>query len=88
MEKVLGNVKKMSIYIDNVTIGGRNLEEWMLNVHLLFEKLNKYNIRVNIDKCKFFKQNVQFLCHNFGENQVKLIKEKVEAIKKAKTTTN
>lgn len=46
-----------------------------------------FNIEVNINKCKFFKQNVELLSHNFGVNQVEPIKEKVEATKKAKTPT-
>ncbi|MGI4753101.1 MAG: reverse transcriptase domain-containing protein [Janthinobacterium lividum] len=54
MEKKLGNMRRVSVYIHDVIIGGKDFEECMSNVRLVLEKLNKYNIRVNIDKCVFF----------------------------------
>lgn len=69
---------------DDVIIGGKDFEECMSNVQLVLGKLNKYNIRINVDKYVFFKPNVEFL----GHNQVEPLKDKFEAITKAKIPKN
>lgn len=88
MEQALRGLKNVSVYIDDVIISGKNIEECKANVANVLQRLNKYRIRINVEKSIFFKQQVDFLGHTISGEGIKPQEKKVEAIWKAPSPTN
>lgn len=47
MDKIFVGVKDVHCYLDDILIGGKDFEECKKKVHLVFERLDKYNVKVN-----------------------------------------
>ena len=57
----------MVVYIDDITIFLNSLTEHLQNVDKLLAKLDGANLKVNLNKCSFCKEEVQVLGHVFKE---------------------
>nr|CAI5833257.1 unnamed protein product [Callosobruchus analis] len=58
MDTILAGLPKVHCYLDDILISASNIEEMQINVRLVLARLNHYNVKVNIEKCKFFEQQV------------------------------
>ena len=50
--------------------------------------MQEHNVRINLDKCKFLQESVEYLGHKIDKNGVSPILEKLEAIRDAPAPTN
>ncbi|KAM8703120.1 hypothetical protein ACLKA7_007831 [Drosophila subpalustris] len=73
-------------YLDDII--GKTLEEHMANLKEVFRRLRAANLRINVDKCDFFKQELKYLGHKVTELGICTDPEKVDAISKLKPPTN
>ena len=55
MDSVLGDLqlKIAVVYIDDITIFSLTLEQHLVDVNLVLERLNIANLKVNVNKCTF-----------------------------------
>ena len=51
------------LYIDDVLVASKNQKENEEHFRIVFERLAKYNLRLNRKKCVFTKKEVIFLSH-------------------------
>ncbi|KAL7724320.1 hypothetical protein ACLKA6_017501 [Drosophila palustris] len=75
-------------YMDDIIVIGKTLEEHMANLREVFRRLRAENLRINIEKCDFFKQELKYLGHKVTEHGICTDPEKVDAISKLKPPTN
>lgn len=54
---------KCFVYLDDLIVFGRYLELHNKNLQDVFERLKKYNIKLNPDKCQFLKKEILYLGH-------------------------
>ena len=66
---------------DLVIIGGNTVEEHLANIEKVFAILQKANLKLNPNKCKFFQTEAKLLGHIVGHNQIKVDDEKVIAVR-------
>lgn len=59
MDVALKGLNLVVCFIDDVLIGGKTFGECKANVVATFERFNEYNIRIKLEKCKFFKKKCQ-----------------------------
>lgn len=88
MDKVLFGIKGVLCYLDDILIGGVDLNDCKEKVNQVMDRLNKYNVRVNERKCKFFLDKINFLGFEISGVGIHPYKEKVEAILKAPCPTD
>lgn len=88
MDEILRGVKGVSCYIDDVILCGKTEEEAYAQLHQVFGLFSKYNIKVNIDKCKFFMPEVQYLGYVVNEEGVKPSKDLLKSIQDAPEPTD
>lgn len=69
------------VYIDDVVIFGRTLEEHLHNIKLVFEKLRKANLKIQLDKSEFLKEQTKYLGYIITPDGIKTDPSKVEAIR-------
>lgn len=72
------------VYLDDILIFSTSLEEHKNNVQLVFNRLRENNLKIEIDKCKFFAKSTEYLGHIMTTEGFKPNPNKIEAIQKLK----
>lgn len=75
-------------YMDDVIIYAKNLEEHNNLLTEVFERLVKYNFKLELDKCEFLKREVTYLGHILGPGSVRPDPEKIRAVMDFPTPRN
>lgn len=70
------------VYMDDVVVFGKTLEEAIKNLETILNTLQKANLKVQPDKSEFLKKSVEFLGYVITENGIKPNSKKIEAIEK------
>lgn len=68
------------LYIDDIIVIGCSTEHHLNNLRKVFERLRKYNLKLNPSKCNFFKKEVTYLGHNISDKGILPDSSKFEAI--------
>ena len=68
------------VYIDDIVIYSKSEDDHIRDIHNVFKTLEEANMKVQLDKCHFFKQEVEFLGFLISETGIKTNPKKVEAI--------
>ncbi|PIK43315.1 hypothetical protein BSL78_19832 [Apostichopus japonicus] len=88
MDKILTGIPHVFCYVDDILVATNNVEEHLKILRLLFDRLDKYNVRLNASKCQFFKPQVQYLGHDLSGKGIQPVQDKIEAIMRAPRPTN
>lgn len=88
MEIILSGIPNVKCYLDDILVYGPSLVECHKSVLAVFERLHQYNIKVNKAKCKFYKENVEFLGYKIDAKGIHPLTNKVECIYKAPSPRN
>ena len=83
MDKILVGIEGIFCYIDDILVVSKSVEEHLRILKLVFGRLAKYNVRMNGDKCLFFRKKIQYLGHELSADGIRPLQGKVEAILKA-----
>ena len=83
MNKILENLENVQAYIDDVLIWHETPEKLNRVMKVVFERLKKFNVKVNLEKCQFIVQEVKYLGHVLSSEGIKPNSEKIKAILKA-----
>lgn len=71
----------MVVYLDDIVIFSKTLEEHKYHVRMVLEVLATYNFKLNEKKCSFQQNEIEILGHVVSESGVQVDKKKVCAIK-------
>jgi hypothetical protein len=88
MDSILQGLEGVYCYIDDVVIVGGSFDECKERTCLVLDRLNRHGIRVNSDKCDFFKQNIMYLGHFIDESGIRPAEGKMKAIAECPTPVN
>lgn len=82
MDKVLKPVinKAVFVYMDDVLVTGRTLEDHNRNLKLTFELLHQANLKINWEKCTFLQKEVEYLGFIVGQGRIQASPKKTDAI--------
>lgn len=72
--------KRCFVYIDDIIIFSKDEDSHFKDLEAIFETLNSANMKVQLDKCEFFKEEVEFLGFIVSHNGIKANPKKVQAI--------
>nr|XP_041632108.1 uncharacterized protein LOC121502491 [Drosophila kikkawai] len=75
-------------YLDDIIVIGASLEEHMENLRRVFKRLRKANLRINQDKCSFFKRKLVYLGHVISDQGIHTDPEKVAAVRNLSPPTS
>ena len=90
MESCLGelHLQYCIIYLDDIIVFSKTLEEQLKRLHMVFEKLSALGLKLKLSKCEFFKQRLEYLGHIVSEEGIETNPKKIEAIQKWPIPTN
>lgn len=69
------------VYMDDIIIFSPSLDQHKLDLKKVLKKLEEANLKIQLDKCEFFRKEVQFLGHTVTEEGVRPNSDKIETIK-------
>lgn len=67
-------------YLDDIIVVGKTLQDHLDNLKEVFRRLREANLKIKVDKCKFFTRETKYLGHVVSEQGIKTDPDKVIAI--------
>ena len=80
MTKIFHNLSFVSVYIDDIIIASKTVEEHIQHVRIVLSRLNQANLRVGIDKCVFGVPCVCVLGHIVDANGISADETKISKV--------
>ena len=69
------------VYIDDIIVIGCSINQHLVNLTKIFDRMRKYNLKLNLEKCKFFNTEVNYLGHKITDKGILPDISKYETIK-------
>ena len=77
----------MYIYLDDILVFGKDKATHDATVKEVFKRLAEADMALSIDKCKFGREQVDYLGYSVSESGIRPLARKLDALKKFKTPT-
>jgi hypothetical protein len=81
MHRVLGHLKFVEIYLDDITIHSKTFDEHIEHIKTVFRELKKASLKVNSSKCTWCASSIKLLGHIVSKDSVAMDPAKIQAIK-------
>jgi hypothetical protein len=69
------------VFLDYVVLYANSLVDYDRKLRVVFERLRKYNLKLQPDKCEILRKEVTFLGHKISEHGVEPDARKIESVK-------
>jgi hypothetical protein len=73
-------VERCLVYMDDVLVTGKTLEEHHKKLREVFNQFRKYHLKIEPDKCEFLKREIAYLRYVITAEGVKPDPKKIEAV--------
>lgn len=70
------------VYLDDIIVFSTSLQEHMVNLEKVFQRLRKSNFKIQMDKSEFLKLETAYLGHIISKDGIKPNPDKISAIEK------
>jgi len=69
------------VYIDDIIVYGKTIEEHNKNLRILFERLRQVGLKLQPDKCEYLRPELEYLGHVISEHGIKPNPNRTEKVK-------
>ncbi len=88
MEGILKDIPKVTVYLDDILLTGKNDQEHLGTLDQVLQRLEEFGLRLKRGKCKFMEKEVVFLGHKVDATGIHPVPDKVQAVQEAPTPTS
>lgn len=90
LDKVLGPevLEFTATYVDDIHITSTSFDEHIRHLRIIFEKFTENNIKINIHKSQFLREQITFLGHIISEKGISMDPEKIKTIQEFQAPRN
>ena len=88
MDHILRDLPFCRCYIDDIIIWSRSVEEHLLHLEEVFQRLREARLKVHLGKCVFGSDNIDFLGHHISANSLQPQQDKLAAVKDVLASTD
>lgn len=81
MENILREIPGVSVFLDDIKVTGSTDEEHLQRLEPVFTRLNKFRIKINRDKCEFFKDKIYYCGYVIDRYGIHKDPNKIQSIK-------
>ena len=81
INKVLADLDFAFGYLDDILIYSPDVPTHLVHMRQLFQRLREADLKLNREKCNFFKSHIQYLGHLISGEGIKPLPKKLESIK-------
>lgn len=74
------NLRICCVFIDDIIIFGKDYEDHLKNIQLVFDRIRSANLKLSAKKCEFFKRKVKFVGHIVSESGIEIDPAKTEKV--------
>lgn len=75
------NLSECFNYLDDLIVFGKSLADHNANLFAVLNRLRKVNLKLNVEKCQFFKKSIVYLGHTISEQGILPDESNVEVIR-------
>ncbi|XP_031785932.1 uncharacterized protein K02A2.6 [Nasonia vitripennis] len=88
IEEVLKNINGVAVVADDVVVTGSDDEEHLRNLDIVLTRLEECGLKGRVNKCEFFKDEVNYLGYKLRDDTITINEEKYRAIVDMKEPEN
>ena len=88
MDQILLGIKNVQCFLDDIIIGAASFEECRTKLLEVLCRLNKHQVKINMDKCRLLEKEVKYLGHVLCDGKISPNPEKIKAIVEASPPSN
>lgn len=82
MQHILDKYEKFCFhYVDDILVFSENAEEHFDHLNIIMNALDSAGLKLNIQKCQFYQDSVQYLGYRVGKEGISIDKERLDEIK-------
>ncbi|XP_060581109.1 uncharacterized protein K02A2.6-like [Ruditapes philippinarum] len=80
IDQILQGIPGVQCILDDMVITGENDQAHLNNLETVVQRLSKYGLKVNKEKCQFFQERITYCGHEIDENGLWKCNDKVDSI--------
>ncbi|BHF62655.1 hypothetical protein SprV_0200564000 [Sparganum proliferum] len=80
IDEILRGLSFNFVYIDDILVASSSAEEHASHLRLIFERFQQHGLQLNVDKCVFGVNSIDFLGHHVDKHGITLLTQKVQCI--------
>ncbi|XP_058444176.1 uncharacterized protein K02A2.6-like [Malaya genurostris] len=80
MEQVLNGIPGVTVFLDDIRVTGSNDTEHLQRLEEVLKRLSSYNMRINLDKCQFFANEIEYCGYLINKEGIHKVKKKIDAV--------
>nr|VZI04315.1 unnamed protein product [Spirometra erinaceieuropaei] len=80
IDEILRGLPFAYAYIDDILVTGSSAEEHASHLRLIFDRFQQHGLQLNVDKCVFGVNSLDFLGHHVDQHGITPLTEKVQCI--------
>lgn len=88
MERILAKVQNVTVFLDDILMKEKTIDEIVKNTTEVLDKLSECGLKLKKSKCELLQKKINYSGLQIDENGIHALQEKIEAITKAPTPTN
>ena len=89
MSQVLTGLNHFTFtYLNDVLIFSKSWEEHLKHSNMVFNRFKSASLKIKLNRCQFFKTQLHYLGHKISAEELELLPEKLDAIKKLAPAKN
>ena len=69
------------VYIDDIIVYGKTIEEHNKNLRILFERLRQVGLKLQPDKCEYLRPELEYLGHVISEHGIQPNPDRIEKVR-------
>ena len=70
IEQILQGIPHVICFQDDILISSYTVSEQLSTLEKVFDRLQKYNVHLNTERCKYLETKVEFLGHMIDEHGI------------------
>lgn len=88
MDTILAGLEGVVVYLDDILVFGRSQEEHDLRLKALMRRLEEYGVLLNLEKCIFCVDKLEFLGHELSVEGIRPNQSRILALKQCREPAN